>query len=321
MKTERCRFFLERADAPAVLMALAIVFRAIGCWGLWNDREFLIWQIALPIGAGLLFILLLLTLGRPALWASSLPVLAGSVFFIVRAMERGSTLETVIFILLPILIAVIYTLTVFNAFKTRWILVLFTLAPLAYHLFVVDLQAMRNVAEPVSFAAGMQEMSVLCVLFSLLYTSLAMKNRRKVKVEDGAGESAADTPAQEQGEEPLPAETQEPVAEETEQPAAEEAAAQREEPAAEAPAEESEETPALAAAQLPPPEEPQESAESIPGFPAGEQAEPLADDPFQDPQQDAPAAQPEEPAEQPAPKKGWGLFRRKEKTPSEREVK
>jgi tripartite ATP-independent transporter DctP family solute receptor len=38
-------------------------------------------------------------------------------------------------------------------------------------------------------------MSVLCVLFALLYTSLAMKNRRKVKVEEPAAEAAAEPAA------------------------------------------------------------------------------------------------------------------------------
>lgn len=321
MKTERCRFFLDRADAPSVLMALAIVFRVIGCWGLWNDREYLIWQIALPIGAAVVFILLLLTLGRPALWASSLPVLAGAVFFIVRAMERGSTLETVIFILLPIVVAVIYTLTVFNAIKTRWFLVLLTLAPLAYHLFVVDLEAMRNVAEPVSFAAGMQEMSVLCVLFALLYTSLAMKNRRKVKVEEPAAEAAAE-PAEgaqaENGE--LPAQ---------EQPAAESGAAPETE-AADAPAEEpvpaaSPELPSQAAAQeeIPAPALPAEEENAPEAAEAGaeesapEAAEAGAEEPALDaaPEQSAPQA------EESAPKKGWSLFRKKEKKPSEQEEK
>ena len=320
MKTERCRFFLDRADAPSVLMAVAIVFRVIGCWGLWNDREYLIWQIALPIGAAVVFILLLLTLGRPALWASSLPVLAGAVFFIVRAMERGSTLETVIFILLPIVVAVIYTLTVFNAIKTRWFLVLLTLAPLAYHLFVVDLEAMRNVAEPVSFAAGMQEMSVLCVLFALLYTSLAMKNRRKVKVEEPAAEAAAEPAGDAQAESgELP---------EQEQPAAESGAAPETE-AADAPAEEpvpaaSPELPSQAAAQeeIPAPALPAEEEIPAPALPAEEENAPeAAEAPAEESALAAIEEQSAPQAEESAPKKGWSLFRKKEKKPSEQEEK
>ena len=61
MKKERSKFYIDRSsfgeEGAMILMALAIVFRAIGCWGLWNERDFLIWQILLPIGAGLLFIL------------------------------------------------------------------------------------------------------------------------------------------------------------------------------------------------------------------------------------------------------------------------
>ena len=55
--------------------------------------------------------------------------------------------------------------------------------PLLYHIFVEDLPALNNAAEPVSFAAGMQEMSVLCIMLALLCLSLAM-NKKTPQLED-----------------------------------------------------------------------------------------------------------------------------------------
>ena len=55
MKTERVKFYTERSSfgvqAMIILMALSIVFRIIGCWGLWTDRGYAITQIGLPISA------------------------------------------------------------------------------------------------------------------------------------------------------------------------------------------------------------------------------------------------------------------------------
>ena len=36
-----------------------------------------------------------------------------------------------------------------------------------YHVFVEDLPALSNTVQPVTFSAGMQEMSVLCIMAAL----------------------------------------------------------------------------------------------------------------------------------------------------------
>ena len=69
-KTEKISFYTERKSAlvqtSVIFMLLSAIFRLVGCWGRWNDAFFAATQIALPLACNLLFILLVLTLGRRA---------------------------------------------------------------------------------------------------------------------------------------------------------------------------------------------------------------------------------------------------------------
>ena len=85
-KVEKTSFYVERksllVQLSVICMLLSAAFRAVGCFGLWGDRSFMATQIVLPLVCNLLFVLLVLTLGKRALWATALPVLLGAVFFI-----------------------------------------------------------------------------------------------------------------------------------------------------------------------------------------------------------------------------------------------
>ena len=132
-----------------------------------------------------------------------LPVLLGVVFFIIKSFTFDSVLHTILCILLYLLVAVLYTGTVFGRIRTKWLLVPLFGLPLLYHIFVEDLNAMRS-ANPPSFDAGMQEVSVLCIMLSLLLLSIAMKKKQPETLPDlpkmkapkvivpGKGEPAAD---------------------------------------------------------------------------------------------------------------------------------
>ena len=181
MPKERFKFYTERnsfwVQGAVIFMALSAVFRVIGCWGLWNDRTFALTQIALPIGANLLFILLLLLLGKHAIWATGLPVLLGTVFFIIKALTFEDPLHMALCILLYAVIAVVYLGTTFTVIKTKWLLVPLFLGPFLYHVAVEDIARLRDTVNPVTFAEGMQEMSVLCIMLALLFTSLGLKKK------------------------------------------------------------------------------------------------------------------------------------------------
>ena len=179
MKEARIKFYVERTgfwtEAALIFMALSIVFRVIGCWGLWNDRYFLMTQIILPIASGLLFILLLALLGKHALWTTFLPVLGGVAFFVLKALSFENTTQMLLCLLLYAVVAIVYCGTVFTLIRTKWLLVPLFLLPFCYHVFVEDIARLRDTVNPVTFTAGMQEMSVLCIMLSLLFTALAMK--------------------------------------------------------------------------------------------------------------------------------------------------
>ena len=124
---EKVKFSVERTSigvhAMIILMALSAAFRIIGCWGMWTDRNFLVFQICLPILSALLMILLVWLFGRRALWMTVIPVFLGVVFFIVKSLSFESQLHTVLCILLYIVILGVYCCTVFGILKTKWFLV------------------------------------------------------------------------------------------------------------------------------------------------------------------------------------------------------
>ena len=179
MKTEKIKFYTERnsfgVQAMIILMALSVAFRVIGCWGLWSDRSFALAQIALPIGSALLLIAFVWLFGRRALWTTFIPVILGAVFFIVKSLGFESMVHTVLCILLYAAVIALYTGTVFGVIRTKWILAALFGLPFLYHIFVEDLPALRDTANPVSFSGGMQEMSVLCIMLGLFCLSLSMK--------------------------------------------------------------------------------------------------------------------------------------------------
>ncbi len=188
MKPEKVKFYVEHSSfgvhAMAILMAMSVVFRAIGCWGLWDDRNYAILQIALPMCSAILLIVCIWLFGKHALWISFIPVVLGAVFFIIESLGFENKIQMILCILLYIAAIALYFCTVFGIIRTKWILVvLFGLAFL-YHFFIVDLPALRDTANPVTFAAGMQEMGVLSVLLGLFFLSLSMKKEIKVQEPD-----------------------------------------------------------------------------------------------------------------------------------------
>ena len=185
---KRSRFYVDRKSglvkAAWILMLLSAVFRVLGCWGLWNDSFFAATQIVLPLAANLLFILFLVLLGDRALWLTALPALLGVMFFIIKAFTFTSWVHTVLCLFLYMLVAFMYCGTVFGLIHSKWPLVPLFALPFLYHVGVEDVAKLRDKANPLSFADGLQEMSVLCIMLALLMTALAMKKKKKPSLEE-----------------------------------------------------------------------------------------------------------------------------------------
>lgn len=184
-KQQKIRFWVDKksflVQAAVILMALSAVFRLIGCWGLWSDPFFAATQIVLPLCCNLLFIVCLLLFGKRAFSLTCVPLLAGIVFFIIKAFTFESWIHTVLCLCLYIGISVLYVLAVFGSAKIKLLLAPIFGLVFLYHVFVEDLAALRDVENPVTLAAGMQEMSVLCIILAMFFVSLAMK---RVKTEE-----------------------------------------------------------------------------------------------------------------------------------------
>ena len=202
MEESKKRLYVEPdgfwTEAAILFMALAIVFRLIGSIGRWDDLHYLVTLVALPIFSGLLFLLCLLFFSKRAFWTTVIPVVFGVVFFIFLAMKVENEMIKVGSIAAYVVIVVLYTMA-FSHPKLKWVLALALLLIFAGHVVLKDLPVLMDLEHPVSFVDGMQEMSLLGIILSLLSVSLAMKMSSK--------------PAAKPEEEPQPAPEQPPVEE------------------------------------------------------------------------------------------------------------
>ena len=192
-------------EAAMVFMALAMVFLLIGSIGRWDDKRFLSTQVALPIFCGLLLILCLILFGKRAFWTTVVPVAMGVVFFIFRAMGMENEWLRGCWIIVYLVVMVLYAM-VFSYPRLKWALALVLLGVFAYHIGVQDLPRLMDAENPVSFVAGMQEMSILGIILAMLFLSLAMKSAPKAAknkpetVETPAPEEKEAEPAAQMGE-------------------------------------------------------------------------------------------------------------------------
>lgn len=181
-KKKRVRFEIDRtgcfAEAAMILLLLSAIFRLIGSWGQWGDEFFTATQIILPVCACVLFLLCIYFFGKKGFWLSSIPVLLGVTFFIIKSLAFESLIHTILCIVLYIAVAVIYCGTIFGVIKTKWLLPPLFGLPFLYHVLVEDLAAMRDTANPVTFTDGMMEMSVLCVMAALFCIGLGLKKKK-----------------------------------------------------------------------------------------------------------------------------------------------
>ncbi len=179
----KVRFYIDKtgffAESAMILFLLSAIFRFIGCWGLWNDRVNFIMVFLLPLCCCVLMTLAILLFGKKGFFLSFIPVLLGVVFFVYQALSYDSWVHTVLCILLYLVIALVYTATVFGWIRTKWLLPPLFGLPFLYHIIMEDIPALSNTAEPVTFAAGMQEMSVLCIMAAMFCVSMGLVKKYK----------------------------------------------------------------------------------------------------------------------------------------------
>ncbi len=215
----KVRFYLDKsgffAESAVILLILAVAFRVIGCWGIWHDRINLVMLLLLPCFCCVLLALCIVLFGRKGFFLSFIPVLLGVVFFVYQALGFTNWVQTVLCVLLYLVVAVLYTGTVFSWIHTKWLLPPLFGLPFLYHIVIQDIPALSNTAEPVTFSAGMQEMSILCIMAALFCVGMGLKKRPAPQsaVAPAPAVTPAPAPAPAPAAEPAPAVTPAPAAE------------------------------------------------------------------------------------------------------------
>lgn len=183
IKREKLRYSVSRKNffvkLSAFFMLLSMLCRLLGYWGFWANQtsDFVLTQILLPVMCNLLFVVVILYMGRRFFALSCVPVILGVVFFIIKALGFDSVIHMILCICLYLAVAIIYTATVFGVIRTKWLLAPLFGLPLLYHIFVDDISTLRADENAMSLGEWLPEISVLCIMLSLLLICFAMKKR------------------------------------------------------------------------------------------------------------------------------------------------
>ena len=78
----------------------------------------------------------------------------------------------------------IYTGTVFGLIRTKWLLPPLFGLPFLYHVCIEDVAKLNDTVNPMTFAYGMQELSVLCVMISLFCVGMGLKKKMPAQPAD-----------------------------------------------------------------------------------------------------------------------------------------
>lgn len=130
-------------------------------------------HIVLPLSCNILYALTLPLLGKHALWATSLPVVLGTLFFALKAQTFGK-IHKLLCRLLYLAVAALYTCTVTGVIPTQRLLIPLFGLPLLFHL-TDDLLSLRRVNDKPSLHTYLPEISVLLIMASLLFASISIK--------------------------------------------------------------------------------------------------------------------------------------------------
>ena len=175
------RITVSRTHPAAILACIFMAFSAAvrlwyylpaGCSALT-----LIVHLILPVSAALIFILGITANGKAQIPCSVTAVVLGIVFFIVKAFTF-TPVHQVLCTLLYLTVLILYTLTVTGILPTKKLLYPLFGLPLAYHIFVEDMQLYILADPPVPVGDWMPEISVLCIMAALLSQAFAMKSER-----------------------------------------------------------------------------------------------------------------------------------------------
>ena len=137
----------------------------------------LLLHLVLPLAAATAFICAVVFWGHISALPTAVGVLLGVIFFALKAKDFAPLHQTLCTILY-LGVAVLYTLTVLGILPTKKLLYPLFGLPLLYHILVEDTQYYFFADPPVPFFEWLPEMSVLCIMASLLSLSVGIRKRK-----------------------------------------------------------------------------------------------------------------------------------------------
>ncbi len=170
-----------RTRHPAAIAACAIMGTSaairLAYFALTDAPPAPLWlHLALPVAAAILFIAGHLAGERPARWCSMAAVALGVTFFLGKA-TTFAPLHRALCTLLYLAVLTLYTLTMTGLIPTKKLLYPLFGLPLAYHLFVEDLQIYILAHPQPPLVEWLPEVSVLCIMAALLTQAAALDTR------------------------------------------------------------------------------------------------------------------------------------------------
>ncbi len=156
-------------------MAAAVLIRLL-CLALEPALLTPLWlHLCLPVTASALFLVTVPLFGEKNPQWTAVSVWMGVLFFFLKSFTFATVLHTALCILLYLTVLVLYTLTIFGYIPTKAMLYPLFGLPLAYHIFVEDMQFYILASPPVPFVQWLPELSVLCIMASLFTLAFAIQ--------------------------------------------------------------------------------------------------------------------------------------------------
>lgn len=172
-------FFIKRkhfgSNISMILMTVSAILRII----YFSKRDVsapdLIFELIFPIFAAIIFVIAICIFGEQRPEISFIPVLMGVIFFIYKSLKFDSRIHTSLCIVLYIAVAIIFGITIFGLIKFKYLLYPLFGLPLIYHIFIEDMKLYVFADPPVPYFEWLPEISVLCIISSLLFLSFSIK--------------------------------------------------------------------------------------------------------------------------------------------------
>lgn len=175
-------YYIDRKNPFAILSVALMLISAAIRLVYYTSRDMtpqILWiYLVNTVAAAVIFLVAVVFFGKKMPQFTAVSVAMGVFFFAYKALGFQSRAHTVLCLLLYSGVLVLYTLTVFSVIRTKYLLYPLFGLPFLYHLFVEDTEKYFFAEPPVPVFEWLPEISVLCIMASLLFISVSLEKRK-----------------------------------------------------------------------------------------------------------------------------------------------